>query len=227
MNWIFAFWWQFARGPTANRADAHGRGRYYLSMSDVAEEDDRADANRRTMEDVFRIWINPEVERRQEAGLVTTPFPLEKAQVVLNVDQPVQIRLNDEVKAIMKVDLQEESKRDLKRGQPVLWDMVKSIVDVQLTDEDPNAAHITMIAILGRGWWMHFDFRYNTARVRDTIEAAEQFLAAAEFAGGQAHRRAFAENLFAATASSLALLNLGGGEQRPTRPPPRRQRSWS
>ena len=56
-----------------------------------------------------------------------------------------------------------------------------------------------MIAVPGRGWGMFFDFRYNAARVAETVDAAEQFMAAAGDAANRAHGRAFAENLFAAT----------------------------
>jgi hypothetical protein len=170
-------------------------------MTDSASrlEDTEAEANRRTVQDVFRLWIEPEVERRRAAGLLTTPFHLAKAQVVLNVDRPIEVRLNDEVKAIMLVDVEDEVKKTMQRGQPIAWDVIRTITDVKLTDEDPNAAHITMIAVPSRGWGMFFDFRYNAARVAETSGAAEQFLASAEFSASQGHGRAFAENLFAAT----------------------------
>jgi hypothetical protein len=169
----------------------------------------RAEANQRTIDDVFRLFIVPEIERRQAAGLAPKPYPLQKAQVVMNVGRPNQVRLNDEVKAVMSVEVDDEVKRTMQRGDPVFWDTVKSISDVRLTDDDPNAAHITMIVVPGRGFGMFFDFRYNGDRVADTIDAAKQFLTTAGFAASEGHGRAFAENLFSAselTAKALLLM---------------------
>jgi hypothetical protein len=172
----------------------------------------QAEANQRTVEDVFRLFITPEIERRQAAGLVPKPYllqNLQKAQVVMNVDRPIEVRLNDEVKAVMSVEVDDEVKRTMRQGQPVLWDAIKSITDVRLTDDDPNAAHITMVVVPGRGFGMFFDFRYNTGRVTETIDAAKQFLASAGFSASQGHGRAFAENLFSAselTAKALLLM---------------------
>jgi HEPN domain-containing protein len=168
--------------------------------------------NRRTVDDVFRLWITPEIERRQRDEGAPKPFPLAKAQVVLNVDQPIQVRLNDEVKAVMLVEVDEATKASLlngQSGQPIYWDQVKNIADVRLTETDANAAHITLLVVPGRGWGMFFDFRYNAARVATTVDAAEQFLATADFAANQGHSRAMAENLFHAselTAKGLLLM---------------------
>jgi hypothetical protein len=187
-------------GEQTTPAFATTLGGYTLVMTDApTTEDMQAEANRRTVDDVFRIWITPEVERRQAAGLVPKPYGLAKAQVVLNVDRPVQVRLNDEVRAVMLVDVADEVKQTLQRGQPIAWDAINSITDVRLTEDDPNAAHITMIVVPGRGWGMFFDFRYNAARVAETIDAAGQFLATAEFSARQGYGRSFAENLFSAT----------------------------
>ncbi len=98
------------------------------------------EANQRTVDDVFRLFITPEVERRQAAGLAPKPYPFKKAQVVLNVDRPVQVRLDDEVKAIMSVEVEEEVKGGMKDGQPVPWDVIKSITDIRLTDGGQPAA---------------------------------------------------------------------------------------
>jgi hypothetical protein len=181
-------------------------------MSDTVAktaESIQAEANQRTVDDVFRLFITPEIERRQVAGLAPKPYPLQKAQVVMNVGRPIQVRLNDEVKAVMSVEVEDEVKLNMQIGQPVRWDAIKSIADVRLTEDDPNAAHITMIAVPGRGFGIFFDFRYNAARVAETIEAAEQFWASAGFSATQGHGRAFADNLFSAselTAKAMLLM---------------------
>lgn len=176
--------------------------------SDAEREKLQADANQRTIDDVFRLYISPEVERRQAAGLVPKPYNLQSAQVVLNVGKPAEVRLNDEVKAIAVCEVTDEARATMVRGKPVMWDEIKAIADVRLTDADPNAAHITLLVAPGRGFGLFFDFRYNAARVAETINAAEQFFAAASFSASQGHGRAFAENLFAAselTAKALLL----------------------
>jgi hypothetical protein len=168
-----------------------------------------AEAKQRTIDDAFRLFITPEIERRQAAGLVPTPYRLLKAQVVMNVDRPTEVRLNDEVKAVVFVEVKDELKPNMQAGRPVMWDEIKSISEVRLTDADPNAAHITLIVIPGRGFGLFLDFRYNATRVAATIDAAEQFLAAAIFSAGQCHGRAFAENLFGAaelTAKAMLLM---------------------
>ena len=168
------------------------------------------EANRRTVDDVFRLWINPEVERRREAGLLTTPYPLEKAQIVLHLDRPAEVRLNGEVKAVMLVKVHDRAKSDVGPGKPVHWDQIEGVADVRLTGQDPNAAHITLLSVPGKGFGLFFDFRYNGARVSEHLEAAEEFFASAVAASALGHRRSFAENLFAATeltAKAMLLLS--------------------
>jgi len=37
---------------------------------------------------VFDLWVNPEVERRRQVGVLPTTFQLPAAQVVMNLGQP-------------------------------------------------------------------------------------------------------------------------------------------
>jgi hypothetical protein len=97
----------------------------------------------------------------------------------------------------------------MRQGEPIRWDQIERIEDVRLTEHDANAAHITLISVPGKGFGIFFDFRYNGLRVGEHLEGAEEFFATATLAAERGHRRAFAENLFAAaelTAKALLLM---------------------
>ena len=82
-------------------------------------------------------------------------------------------------------------------GEPVFWHEIDDVREVELTDLDPNAAHVTLLRVGERGL-LTFDFRYTAERVSQLIEAATEFYEAAEGARTKGHVRAFMENLFAA-----------------------------
>jgi hypothetical protein len=141
------------------------------------------------------IWVKPEIERRRQGGKLPDTFVLESAQVIMNVGSPTVVRLNGEVKAFMKVVPKGFP------GQPgatVYWDEIERVEDFQLTEDDPNAGHATMLRAGDGRWRLFFDFRYNAQRVGELLRAAEEFLAASEYARSCGHPRALMENLFAA-----------------------------
>ncbi|MBX3197914.1 MAG: hypothetical protein KF894_07190 [Labilithrix sp.] len=160
------------------------------------EEDGEAIANQRTLNETFRFWIDPEIERRKTAGSLPAGFQLHAAQVILNVGAPTTTRINEEVRAVMLVSKKPDTAAKQK-GDPIFWDEIQDVSEVQLTDLDPNAAHVTVIRI-GARWLLTFDFRYNAARVEAQVKAAEEFFDCAENARVKGHVRAFMENLFAA-----------------------------
>ena len=65
------------------------------------EDDDEVVANQRTLHETFRLWIDPEIERRKAEGALPRGFQLQAAQVILNVGEPTTVRLNEEVRAVM------------------------------------------------------------------------------------------------------------------------------
>src|SRR5262245_351669 len=108
---------------------------------------------RTTLNQVFELWVTPEVQRRQAAGTLPKPFGFRCAQVVMNVGAGApEVRLNDEVKAVM---LGKPRRKDLKKGDAVYWDDLSSIDGIELTDADPNAGHVTIIRHEGK-WFMQF-----------------------------------------------------------------------
>lgn len=134
------------------------------------------------LEQIMELWVRPEVERRQEAGEIETPFQLVAAQVVMEVGVSPTVRLNDEVRAVARV----RAARPIERGESVTHDDFTDIEEIQLTDDDPNAAHVTLLLHQGQ-WIIAFDFRYNAERVAAQLEASSEFLKGAhsEFAEGR------------------------------------------
>lgn len=118
------------------------------------------------------------------------------AQIVMSVNQPIEIRLNDEVRAIMLAKPLVNT-ASLTKGMPIYWDQLGPIEAIELTTADANAAHITLVLARG-GWLVSFDFRYNAAIIGDLLEGAHQFLEAAKSAEHRKHYRSCMENLFAA-----------------------------
>jgi hypothetical protein len=141
------------------------------------------------------FWIEPEIERRRAAGELADDFALSAAQVIFDpdVEMPV-VRLNDEVKAA----LLGTAKRDVSAGEELAEADIASYEDVILTDDDPNAGHITIVPHRGQ-WALSFDFRRNAARIGQHADAARDFLDAAHWARGAAKLAPFVDNLFSAT----------------------------
>jgi hypothetical protein len=159
------------------------------------EQSERSDVpGDRFLRDLFDIFINPEISRRRAARLLPEAFQLHQAQVIMNVDAPRVIRLNDEVRALMKVKVAPGP--GVQKGAQVYWDEIDNIEDFQLTEEDPNAGHATMIRVQNQ-WLVFFDFRYNAQRVAEVLDAADQFMAMCDHALALGHPRPFMENLFA------------------------------
>lgn len=144
------------------------------------------------MQQAFDLWINPEIERRRQAGRLPDGFTLYAAQVVMDLDTAAPtVRLNEEIKVVLKV----RTTRPIKKGERVAAKDFSDIEDVELTDLDPNAVHLTMVLHNGV-WVLKFDFRYNAARVRETIDTAREFLDCATFSLEKGNFRSFVENLF-------------------------------
>jgi HEPN domain-containing protein len=147
------------------------------------------------LQQAFELWIEPEIERRRQAGRLPDGFKLHAAQVIfdMELDAP-EVRLNDEVKAALQIRVD----RAIEPGEPVRWADVTELVDLQLTDQDPNAGHLTVLS-RPDGWWITFDFRYNATRIAETLQAATEFLASARSALDKGHTRPFVDTLFSAT----------------------------
>jgi hypothetical protein len=152
------------------------------------------DLGERLVQQAFDLWINPELDRRRAAGGLSADFSLYAAQIIINVGIAPITRLNDEVMGVVRG----VAARPIEKGENVSCHDLLDIHHVELTSEDANAGHMTLLLQKGR-WFVEFDFRYNAQRIADTVEAAREFLDAARFCSERGYVRAFCENLFGAT----------------------------
>jgi hypothetical protein len=123
---------------------------------------------------IAELYIDPEIKKRREANRLPSNFVLFAVQVIMNHDAPNEVRLNDEVLANVIGNFS----KPVTDGEKVSIDDLEDIIDVQLTDRDPNAGHVTLFVHKGK-WVGRFDFRYNASRSRGHIAAAREFLDAA------------------------------------------------
>lgn len=148
----------------------------------------------RAFKQAMDLWVTPEIERRRATGVLPDTFSLYRAQIIFMVDGPPEVRLNEEVSARLHVRVN----RAIEKGEAVSTSDIDEIVGVDLTDQDPNAAHVTMIRHRD-GWVFTYDARYNAARIETVLATAREFLDCAGFALEGNRLRAFADNLYSAT----------------------------
>jgi len=148
------------------------------------------------LQNAFDLWFDPEIKRRQASGSLPTPFHVWAVQVLLEVGKPPSIFLNDQLKGVLQAQILPDFKSPVERGAEIRFDELGDIVGMQLTNDQPNAGHLT--AILHRNnWYLLFDFRYNAARVARHLSVAREFLSAAESAYAAKHYHPAIDNLFA------------------------------
>ena len=158
------------------------------------------------LQNAFELWFNPEAKRRLDEGRMVDGTPIFAAQVVMDVTGGgTQVRFNDEVRGVAQI----KAKRSIKAGEPVLASDIDKIIRTDLTEEDPNSAHLTAIHCGGR-WFISFDFRYNATLIKEHLRVAKQFLAVANWGFNEGYLNAAVENLFACVelvAKSILLLS--------------------
>lgn len=139
----------------------------------------------------------PEVVRRQEIGELPKPLDLRAAQIVFYPDgKNPTVRINSEVKAVAKMKLKAGIEKNF--GDPVFSNELDGLEELTLSNKDsPDCGHVTLLKLNGT-WMMAFDFIYNKALAKKTIETAKEFIEAAEFSFSRHHWSAFADNLFSA-----------------------------
>ena len=143
------------------------------------------------------IFITPEVMRRQEAGELPRPLDLQAAQIIFYPDRrKPTVRINSEVKVLAKMKLKPGIEKEY--GDSVYANELEGLEELMLTEEDdPDSGHVTMLKFNG-SWIMAFDFIYNKALAKKTINTAKEFIEAAEFSFSHQNWSAFADNLFSA-----------------------------
>jgi len=147
----------------------------------------------KVFQQMMDLWINPEIGRRKSFGKIDDTFVLSKAQIVFSLDNGINyVRLNDEVKAIAKCKINKPKNK----GEIVYDKDVDIIEKIELTNEDSNCAHLTLL-LFKNDWIISFDFRYNKKRIQEHIEASKEFYESAIENLDKNRLRPFFENAFA------------------------------
>jgi hypothetical protein len=151
----------------------------------------------RFLQQMMDIFIIPAIEERQSARELPKPAALMSAQVIFFPDgRKPQVRINEEVRAIGQVKMREGVTKNA--GDPICQHEIQGLERLVLPEKEfPGCGHATFVRF-GESWIMAFDFRYNKDMSRQHLDAASQFLGAAEFALEKQHWSSFMDNLFSA-----------------------------
>jgi hypothetical protein len=147
----------------------------------------------RTLAHMFQIAFTPEIERRIAAGALGEGFFLRFAQLLQPPSGQKVVRLNEEVRGIMK----------LRRNTPLPEDAALTDADLRqvqlfdLIEEELDSGHFT-IWFTSEGWSSAFDLRSGRAKALQFSARAREFLAAARFSVAQGHAGAATDSLFSA-----------------------------
>lgn len=148
------------------------------------------------LEQIFSLWVEPELERR---GLPVDPATVHSALVTFSPDQsqPPVIAINEEAELIGSI----QAARDIKAGEAVTDEDVAAIEGIEPANIDPNSGWIAY-AVLGGVGFIQFDFRYNKERASQVLTLATEYLTAAETCLNSFPRPAI-DNLYSAAELSV------------------------
>lgn len=171
-----------------------------------------SDTADRMVQQMMELWVGPEIRNRADAGSLPDNFELRAAQVLMDVGPTgTVVRLNEEVRAVAR--LRVPTVAEFQIGAPVRASDIEEVMQIELTEEDPDSAHMTMI--LGAyGWHIAFDFRYNATTASAHLDLAAEYLATAQDALASDRPRPAAETLFAACELAAKALLLGIPDER-------------
>jgi|SRR5580700_5392687 hypothetical protein len=139
-------------------------------------------AYNRTLQQVIDLFINPEIKRRFDAGLIAKlPMALWGVQVILPGDgSEHKVRLNEELQGSMVAVTKPGV--PTAPGTPVALTDLAAIEKLVLSEPgDANASHITVVW-LGDKVFLSFDARRNRQVASALVKASEEFLEAARHA---------------------------------------------
>jgi hypothetical protein len=154
------------------------------------------------LQQCFDLWINPEIERRRQSGLISEPPNVFAAEVIIFGDgRPLVVRINTEVQSSIEVQVPKERVSGLKPGDLVST-IGSKIVRIHPPPEEINNAHVILMRT-NDAWAISFDFTYNSGHVAECYKSALEFFDAASDSFLKKRYRAFVDNLF----SSIELLS--------------------
>lgn len=152
-----------------------------------------AEASKNMLDNVMKIWIKPEIEKRKRTNCLRDNFQLKAFQIVFfPPGRGNRVKLNEEVKAIAECRV----KSPKKSGDLVLDTDIDDVVGITLTDRYPDCAHITGISLNG-SWHLAYDFVYNKKSSGEHLQAATEFLESAKDNLSMKRLRPFFEDAFA------------------------------
>src|SRR5687767_9097853 len=102
------------------------------------------DTSDRILENAFKLWFGPEAERRINAGTLAPNARIWAAQVLMEVGSAPIVRLNDELDGLFHVRPAEGSTLP-EVGSEMAFASIDEIEGITLTDEVPNAGHLTVV----------------------------------------------------------------------------------
>jgi uncharacterized protein (UPF0332 family) len=142
----------------------------------------------RTLLQMFKLYVEPEVKRRQFRQ------PIAQAQVLFFEGKSPEVRLNDEV----KISLLVRAPRAIERGEAIAFSEIQQHIEaIELEAEDADAGHFTAVTVNGQ-WLMTFDFRPNKLSAAKLVNKAEEFCDTAGHALSQQRLGPAIDNLFSA-----------------------------
>lgn len=120
-----------------------------------------------------------------------SPFKTNQFQGLKGGDSDVEVRINDEVEAVMKIN----ANRDIKAGEEVKISDIEEIVGIHVHDLGDDVGHITYVW-RGGELFTGFNFLYNQEYLDPLLETADEFIKLATISRENEMWRAFAENAF-------------------------------
>jgi len=161
------------------------------------------DISQKIFQQAIDLWIKPEMDKRKSLKRLPKDFKLRSAQILFSLDRVWnKVRLNEEVKAVAKCKINCAKNK----GDAIYEKDIDEIESINLTEKDPNCAHITLL-LFKNNWVISFDFAYNKKRIKEHIDVAKEFFESAKDNLEKKRLRPFFENSFAcAELSAKAVL---------------------
>ena len=125
---------------------------------------------RRLVDQAVTLWINPEIEKRKKEGTLSTNFELRIAQVLFLGYAKMEVKLNEEVKAVMRTKLN----RAVKQGDAIYFSDIEGVESIDVSEFYPDAGHITILFYKDHIVFS-FDARYNKRKISQVLDVAKEF----------------------------------------------------
>jgi hypothetical protein len=162
--------------------------------ADTSSIPDGVTGPQRTLLQMFKLFVEPEVKLRVSRGAVSAPYEPQAVQVLFPEGKPPEVRLDKEVNFTVRATEPGKFKDD----EPVSLSEIAPYVNAsELEVADADAGHFTAV-LLKDGWLMFFDFRRNKLKGSKLVELAEQYCTTADDALRQQYYGPAIDNLFSA-----------------------------